>query len=127
MDSEFSIIVDMVQTFGTWAIFLYLFVQERASHERTREDYRNDLRDIAGLRARIAQIYDEPETRSAQAVPVGFRPGISTPSRDRTTENPTKAQHAADNVRPLRESDSELRWQEVQRNKSLHFGTSFNR
>jgi hypothetical protein len=51
MDSDISMLMDLVQTFGTWAIFLYLFVQERRAHDETRREYRDDLRNIAGMKA----------------------------------------------------------------------------
>ncbi|MEN8172028.1 MAG: hypothetical protein ABFS03_04025 [Chloroflexota bacterium] len=53
MDGDTTIILDLVQTFGTWVIFVYLFVQERKAHEMTRREYREDLRSIAGLRAQL--------------------------------------------------------------------------
>lgn len=59
MDSEIGAIVDLAQTFGTWAIFLWLFVNERSAHEATRKEYREDLRDVAGLRASLVKAEKE--------------------------------------------------------------------
>lgn len=53
MNGDFSVLVDLVQTFGTWMIFLYLFVKEREAHERTRMQHLSDLRDVAGLSERL--------------------------------------------------------------------------
>ena len=50
---EFSIIIELVQSVGMWAIFAYLYVAEKRAHEKTRYEYRNDLREVAGLRARL--------------------------------------------------------------------------
>jgi hypothetical protein len=51
---DMSIFMDFAQTFGTWAIFLYLFVQERKAHDETRREYRNDLRAVVGLRTQVS-------------------------------------------------------------------------
>lgn len=44
-------IVELVGQFGFSVVFLWLFIREANSHEVTREHYRNDLREIAGMRA----------------------------------------------------------------------------
>lgn len=61
MDGDFSILANLVQTFGTWMIFLYLFVKEREAHERTRVQHMSDLRDIAGLADRLRPPRVEPD------------------------------------------------------------------
>lgn len=48
-----TILLDVVQSVGMWAVFLYLFINERKSHESTRRQYREDLREVAGLRQSI--------------------------------------------------------------------------
>lgn len=53
MENDLPAILDLAQTLGTWAIFLFLFIQERTAHENTRIAYRNDLRDIAGMSDRL--------------------------------------------------------------------------
>ena len=61
MEGDFSVLVDLVQTFGTWMIFLYLFLKEREAHERTRTQHMIDLRDIAGISDRLRPSRDEPD------------------------------------------------------------------
>lgn len=46
-------ILSMVSQFGWAAVFLYLYVNEKKSHEETRRLYRDDLRDMAGLAPRF--------------------------------------------------------------------------
>jgi hypothetical protein len=61
MEGDFSILVDLLQTFGTWMIFLYLFLKERESHERTRAQHLEDLRDVAGFSGRLRPPKADPE------------------------------------------------------------------
>lgn len=44
-------ILELIGQLGFASVFLWLFVREMNSHERTREEYRRDLREIAGMRA----------------------------------------------------------------------------
>jgi hypothetical protein len=44
-------LVELVGQFGFSVVFLWLFVREMNAHEHTRDEYRRDLREIAGMRA----------------------------------------------------------------------------
>lgn len=52
---ELQIILDVVQNFGLWAIFAWLYMAEKKAHNETRTRYFEDLREFAGIRAVIAQ------------------------------------------------------------------------
>lgn len=58
----------LIQDFGIWAVFFYLYVQEKKAHQLTRDQYREDLREIANLRQNLnrAQTY----VRDTQTIPV---------------------------------------------------------
>lgn len=46
-------LLDLVQSFGIWIVFMYLYINEKKAHEQTRVEYRQDLREIAGLRQNL--------------------------------------------------------------------------
>lgn len=46
-------ITAIIQDVGIWAVFLYLYINERASHNATIERHMDDLREIAGLKASL--------------------------------------------------------------------------
>lgn len=48
---DITSIMEIVGQFGFSSIFLWLFVREMNRHDTTRENYRNDLREIAGIRS----------------------------------------------------------------------------
>lgn len=58
---ELQSIISMIGDVGIWAVFFYLFIDERKSHEATREAHREDLRDVAGLRQQLRH----PATQTA--------------------------------------------------------------
>lgn len=72
---EISQIVQLIGQLGFSAVFLWLFVREMNNHERTREEYRRDLREIAGMRAeeRLLQEGTQPR-RSVDLNTNGNRP-----------------------------------------------------
>ena len=47
---ELQFVIDLVQSLGMWAIFAWLYVREKDAHKETRKEYRDDLREIAGIR-----------------------------------------------------------------------------
>lgn len=49
----FTKLVDLAQSFGIWIVFMYLYISEKRAHEQTRMEYRQDLREIAGLRQNL--------------------------------------------------------------------------
>lgn len=49
----FTKLVDLAQSFGIWIVFMYLYISEKRAHEQTRLEYRQDLREIAGLRQNL--------------------------------------------------------------------------
>lgn len=54
MDNQsIEVISNLVQTIGLWAVFAWLFVQERAAHNETRQKWLDDIREIAGLRTAL--------------------------------------------------------------------------
>lgn len=53
MDSDFSILVDVFYKLGTWAIFAWLYIQERNAHNLTRAQHLQDLRDLIGFSDRL--------------------------------------------------------------------------
>lgn len=59
MESDINLLVDLVQSFGTGIMFLYLFLKEREAHERTRTQHLIDLRDIAGMSDRLRPSRDD--------------------------------------------------------------------
>lgn len=79
MDLSFENILSMVNGFGLWAVFLYLYLDERKQHLRTREDgaeklariqadHMADLKEIAGMRRDLARVGSIVETVQAQAI-----------------------------------------------------------
>ena len=44
-----SQIADLVQSFGIWLLFAWLYIMEKQAHEVTRRQYRDDLRSWAGI------------------------------------------------------------------------------
>ena len=56
---ETTDLITIMQQFGQWAVFFYLFMRERSDHERTRRAYREDLRDMAGMGDRLPR-YSKP-------------------------------------------------------------------
>lgn len=73
MSPELDTLLQVVNSLGTWALFFYLYWDERKSHQKTREEmtrreslardsHMHDLREIAGMRAdlgRVARITQE--------------------------------------------------------------------
>lgn len=51
MDQNMTIsqIADLVQSFGIWILFAWLYITEKRAHEVTRDQYRDDLRRLAGM------------------------------------------------------------------------------
>lgn len=47
-------VLDLIQSFGFWIVFFWLYYSEKKSHEDTRKQYRNDLREVAGFNANIS-------------------------------------------------------------------------
>lgn len=48
----------IVQDFGIWVLFAWLYVQEKRSHHQTTQQHKDDLREIAGMRHRLQQVQD---------------------------------------------------------------------
>lgn len=46
-------IADLVQSFGIWLLFAWLYITEKQAHEATRREYRADLRLWAGLAEQV--------------------------------------------------------------------------
>jgi hypothetical protein len=43
----------IIQDVGIWAVFMYLFINERTSHTATIDRHIDDLREIAGMKTRL--------------------------------------------------------------------------
>ena len=73
MTPEMDTLLQVVNSLGMWALFFYLYWDERKSHQKTRDElthreqaardaHMSDLREIAGMRAdlsRVARITQE--------------------------------------------------------------------
>jgi len=51
----------IIQDVGIWAVFLYLFINERAAHNVTRMAHMEDLREIAGMRPPLGRVNENPD------------------------------------------------------------------
>lgn len=61
MESEIvTVITDLFSSVGMWAVFAYLFVQERKAHDKTRRQHNEDLREIAGLTKPLVKVPPTP-------------------------------------------------------------------
>lgn len=60
---ELQVILGMIGDVGIWVVFAYLFLDERKRHEMTREAYRDDLRDIGGLRTQLRHPASQQDTQ----------------------------------------------------------------
>jgi hypothetical protein len=49
-------IANLIQDFGIWILFAWLYVQEKKAHNDTRVQYREDLREIAGMRQSMTRV-----------------------------------------------------------------------
>jgi len=56
--------LEIVSQFGSTALFLWLFLREMVAHERTRQQYLEDLREIAGMRANLSQTRESLRSES---------------------------------------------------------------
>lgn len=60
-----AIVTDLFSSVGMWAVFAYLFVQERKSHDETRRQHNEDLREIAGLTKPLTKVSPSPLLETA--------------------------------------------------------------
>jgi hypothetical protein len=51
-------VANLVQDFGVWAIFAYLYITEKRSHQQTTQQHKDDLREVAGMRHRLQNVQD---------------------------------------------------------------------
>lgn len=65
--TDLQTILAALNSLGLWAVFLYLYIDERKAHAKTRiemtlkidriyVDHMNDLKEIAGLRAHLNRV-----------------------------------------------------------------------
>lgn len=52
---ELQLIIDMFQNVGMWAVFAWLYYQEKQQHNETRKAYFDDLRELAGVKPQLRQ------------------------------------------------------------------------
>jgi len=66
MENEIvMVITDLFSSVGMWAVFAYLFIQERKSHDATRRQHNEDLREIAGLTKPLVKVPPAPLLETA--------------------------------------------------------------
>lgn len=53
-----SQVTQLVQDLGIWAVFLYLFVNERNAHNGTRNAHMENLREIAGMKVQLGASHE---------------------------------------------------------------------
>lgn len=54
METEvFTQLTAVIQDIGMFSVFLYLFIKERADHQKTRDKHIEDLREVAGMKAQL--------------------------------------------------------------------------
>lgn len=51
-------VANLVQDFGVWAIFAYLYISEKRAHKETTQQHKDDLREIAGMRHRLQSVQE---------------------------------------------------------------------
>ena len=67
---DLTLITELVSNlgqFGMSAVFLWLFVREANAHDKTRAEYRRDLREIAGIHIDTLK---RPEAEPEHEIPV---------------------------------------------------------
>ncbi len=66
---EIQAILGMIGDVGIWAVFAYLFIDERKRHEASREAHMEDLRDMAGMRPQLRHPATSPDTQPLPDMP----------------------------------------------------------
>ncbi|GEM_PF-2080099 len=64
---DIDAVANLIQNLGLWAIFTWLYIQEKKAHQLTREQYRDDLREIANLRSNLNRV--QTYVRDTQTFP----------------------------------------------------------
>lgn len=59
---QFDTLMAVIQNFGMWGIFGWLYLLERKAHEETRKLWIDDLRDIAFLKRSLREENGRPPT-----------------------------------------------------------------
>ncbi len=67
----------LIQDFGIWIVFAWMYVQEKKAHQLTREQYRDDLREIANLRQNLNRV--QSYVRDAQQIPTSSEMKVTNP------------------------------------------------
>lgn len=49
-------LTSLIKDFGIWIVFAWLYIQEKKAHQVTRDQYREDLREIANLRSNLQRV-----------------------------------------------------------------------
>ena len=75
---DLSKIIDLIQQLGIWIVFAWLYVNEKKAHQVTRDQYREDLREIANLRQNLNRV--QTYVRDNQQVPSTSEMQIPTSS-----------------------------------------------
>lgn len=84
MTPEVQALLDMVQQFGIWIIFAWLYITEKRDHMQTRKDkdieiekiraaYLADIREMAGMRTSLYSVQGPavPRTPEKETIPAG--------------------------------------------------------
>ncbi len=70
MEAELiDVLSGLVSSVGMWAVFAYLYINEKRAHELTRNRYYDDLRTIAGMSAFSRDICPVSERLKSPALP----------------------------------------------------------
>lgn len=56
MTTEFQPLFELVQTIGMWAVFLWLYLQERRRVSNVVDRHIEDLREISGLKHQLGRV-----------------------------------------------------------------------
>jgi len=91
MTPDVQALLDLIQQFGIWIIFAYLYVQERRDHGLTRQRLETelsaaraahmaDIREIAGMRQSLYSLNPLTSVPRDQTRPAGATGGNSTAS-----------------------------------------------
>lgn len=55
-NADFQQVSNLIQDLGIWILFAWLYINEKKAHNETRKQYREDLREIAGMRQSMNRV-----------------------------------------------------------------------
>lgn len=60
MDEGLKQFLELAQSFGLWVVFAWLYLSEKKEHNKTRDKWIEDLRDIAGINPHLQRNQPTP-------------------------------------------------------------------